>query len=416
MVKNISFEKVFYYTFAVYLLLGYLQARGWLQSNFLYAIIHIMIFIWGIQSFIMPQRRNNRIKNLMLVFIIYVVLSGFLYLMIDRPFSCYMDSVRNFILPMLLFYSGMVCRDKNRFYYVIGGSFVLILFLTLIPYITFAPWYIDYISSLRIRTLEVYDAGMIANMRFSATMASSYFVMYLTYPILCFLLNKVVIEKQNSVFLYIMIIVCLISLFLCQQRTAILFAFISVPFFLYFSKRKVGSILIFTILIAAILYFWGRSGLERTGDLSDLLGNRIQAMSFSEAFGEREAGVTKVFSVWKNPILGDGVGVYSHAAHYQGYISVNDCAWIKILVENGVVGLLIFLVIYILTLVRAIKYRKFFYQEILIMIFFGVAMIGSDSLSMVVLYPLLFWFTLGLVWNPRSITSNISQIEVNKKD
>ena len=395
-------EKGFCYCFSCWVVFTLFSALGWISHNYFYVLTKILMFLWGIWACFKYNNIIKGINGLMLFFIIYILLSGLVYFFNNRPIDCYLDSLDTFVNPMLLFFSGIQCKRKHDLISIFSIALVFVLIISLIAYITLSSWYVDYITSLRTVRLDadVDISYMESHLRFSATMASSYFVMYMCLPVLAFHLNKILIDNNGGVLNYVICVVCIISLFLCQQRTAILFAFLSVPFFLFFLDKRGRYAILTAVILIAIIYFFGEMALTgHFSNISEMVSERIEKMSFSEAYGERRDLVNRVFPVWSNTILGDGVGVYSHTAHYAGYISVNDNAYIKLLVENGVVGLLLYSVIIISTLIKAFKNSRLYCSEILIILFFSVAMIGSDSLSMVSFYSIFFWFSIGSVWN-----------------
>ena len=404
-----------YFIFPCYFIYMYLLARKMIPPVDIYAVIKLILISVGFISMSRIKQRNGA-YGFMVFFIIYTVLSGLLYLFIDRPLSCYTDALSNFILPMLMFFVGMDSTvNHNKFVRNFSIGFAVALLLTIPPYITLSPWYYDYIyNSWFEGSQSVGFEYRLDYLRFGAVFTDSYYVMYLSFSILAYFLQDVIINKSRDWVSYIVICLCIISLILCQQRTALLMTALSIPYFLIFRSGKIKALVPFLFLFFVVAIGVTMFQSVRMGDLTSLISDRVDNMAFSTAFGEREDKVTKVFNIWQNPVFGDGVGVYSHEAYRLGKTSVNDCAWIKLLVENGVVGLSLFILFIICTLIHAVKRIKYYYSEVLIIMFFMVAMIGSDSLSMITLLSLFFWFAIGRIWNSHPSTTNVAILKNEK--
>ena len=394
--KNNFFVKLFYCCFPLVLLCQLMMALGLVSSNYPLTLLNVEYLIVGGMS-ILYVNYNKDAKLLMLLFFLYSVLSGVVYIFNDRPISCYIDALRNYMLPMLMFYIGMNSSvDTYKFLKPFAYIMTIALVITLYAYITFAPWYTSYLTS-NVSAAEV-DAKL-NFLRFSGPYPDTYYVQYLCIGMLAYFLNKVIIIQEREIMDYFILIILAVSLIMCQQRSAMLFTALSIPYFLFFTKYRVKYLTAFVVLlllfVIAVYYF---ADADRIDAIIGLLSDRTENMTFSKAFGERQDKVFRVFSVWNNVIFGDGVGVYGHEAFYNGFVSVNDNGWIKLLVEQGMVGVLFFVFIVSVSLAKALKKIRDFLPEIFIIMFYMVAMIGSDSLSMVIEMSVFFWFALGRIW------------------
>lgn len=390
------FIGLFYYCFPFVLLCQLLVAFGLVSDNYPLTLLNVEYLIVGGMS-ILYVNYNKDAKLLVLLFILYTALSGVVYIFNDRPISCYIDAVRNYILPMLMFFIGMNCSfDTYKFITPFAYTLTVTLLVTLFAYVTFAPWYTSYVTS-NVRADEI-DATL-NFLRFSGPYQDNYYIQYLCVGMLAYYLYKVIVLKIRGKFDYFILIILVLSLIMCQQRSAMLFTFLSIPYFLFFTKHRmkyITVILLILFVVAVVAYYY--VDVDRTDAITRLLSDRAENMTFSKAFGERREKVLRVFPVWSNIIFGDGVGVYSHEAFYNGFVSVNDNGWIKLLVEQGIVGVLFFVYIVVISLNKAIKRIREYIPEVFIIIFYMVAMVGSDSLSMVIEHSVFFWFALGRIW------------------
>jgi hypothetical protein len=97
-------------------------------------------------------------------------------------------------------------------------------------------------------------------------------------------------------------------------------------------------------------------------------------------------------------LFGHGLGSASHQAHYLGFSSITDGQYFKILYELGIFGFFLFLAIIFFSLIRGFKFFNYYYIEVLIILFFVIANVGANPLSMPIIIAI-FWFSLGRIWN-----------------
>ena len=400
-----KYEKWFTILFAFWVLstLGY--ALGLHFLNIFLTIAKLSFLIWGISAFTSTNKSKSKsIVRLMNVFIVYFVLSGVVYIFNDRPIICYIDGLINCVLPMFAFYCGYVCQNKDRMYMYIAIVFLIICAFTIIPYLTLSPWYLSYLSESVTDDVD-FNEDYISRLRYSASFTDSYYVTYIGVPILAFAINRIVIQKQSDLVTIAVCIITIVSCLLGQQRTAMLFVFIVMFFYIMKSGTKYLMFFAPVVIISYFAYVSFTSSGYSDIAVEDLIKDRLEKMTFSEAFGEREGKVFRVFPVWSNYLFGAGLGVYGHTAYYNGFISVNDCAYIKLIVENRIFGICLFLYILAKSALRAWYYRKYFYCELLIFVFYIIAMTGSDALSMDIVHSIFFWYSIGAVWNQNLLST-----------
>lgn len=97
-------------------------------------------------------------------------------------------------------------------------------------------------------------------------------------------------------------------------------------------------------------------------------------------------------------LFGLGMGSCGHAAHYAGCEAITDVEYMKLFYEFGMFGISLLGFIIVSTLIRGIKRIKYLLGEVLILLYYLAAGIGSDSLTFFI-FSVMFWYTLGRVWN-----------------
>ena len=146
--------------------------------------------------------------------------------------------------------------------------------------------------------------------------------------------------------------------------------------------------------------------------LKDTLFERFSDLSIENAMeGSRTNQRETVLASWQDVMLGDGTGSKGAQARIAGKPAITDGGYIKMIVENGIVGVTLFSIIIILTIWRCIKYLKYFMLELLIIGYVLVSMLGANSISMNWCFILPFWFAVGLTWNDKILKKRIDNLE-----
>ena len=130
-----------------------------------------------------------------------------------------------------------------------------------------------------------------------------------------------------------------------------------------------------------------------------MLTLRTEDMTFSSAYNERQGLSNKLMAQWSYPIFGHGIGSGGPTSRFLGYGGVTDAAYTKLLFENGIMGIILFVILILSSIFRGLKNFKYYIVELSIICFVAIAMTGSNTLSLAYLYILPFWYMLGKIWN-----------------
>lgn len=107
-----------------------------------------------------------------------------------------------------------------------------------------------------------------------------------------------------------------------------------------------------------------------------------------------------LYSKWLDDItfLGKGLGFSSHFARvFNDNNMISDCDYIRILNEEGLVGISILTIIFATILIIGIGKLRHHFFEYSIVIFLLVAMIGAAPLEHLPLHPYMYWYCIGWV-------------------
>lgn len=325
------------------------------------------------------------------------------------PLACFVGGVKSFLFPIVFAYMGYVDKHDDQFntWYIYACLFCFICGL----YLYFSPpsYYTEFLIRSRdaawnTSTKYISENNVMDWTRFSSFFSSSYAIQYFGIPSLAISLvystrKNVAISKWIC---YIIALVSFISCILSQQRMAMAWA-IFLPLFLgvyYGAKRNYNILKAVIISIVIIFLLMGFIlSLERFDVVSEMVRGRFEQMNFVDAL-ESRTGQFQNFSRTTplSMIFGLGLGSCSGIAGAYGLEAVFDSEFPKMFYELGMIGIVLFLILIIPTIIRGTKFFRHLHMELLIIIFFLVAGIGSDSLTFF-LFDVIFWYAMGRIWN-----------------
>lgn len=368
-------------------------------------------FIIGIDFFALyllykQLNTGKKTKGWYLFFLWFVINLGsiYSYLYNGRPFNCYIEIIRPLIFPMLFFFYGYFTKDSdNRFYRIYLFSCIACFVIGFFLYFTMPPFYVEHLLNIKQNGLSDGTAEdyLIEFGRMSSFFSDSYAISYTSVPALAlalgFLKDKVFSKKT---LLISFAIICLLSSILCQQRAAIATSVLVLLFYIIYNKDFKVSRFIMVAGIASIIGFYFLVEYTRYDVISSMLNSRYDDFFSSESMDSgRSSQYERILEVWNNFLTGDGIGACSSIARKYGFRGVSDGEYIRILTETGVLGLVTFVILVLATLKRCVKNLENYHIEMCIIVFFLLAMIGSNSLSIHFLYATIFWFSIGRVWH-----------------
>ena len=348
------------------------------------------------------------------VFLGYSLLSIIFYAFNDTPISCYFTTLRSFVFPIIFAYLGYKYSVDHSFnkWYLLGCAFCFIVGFYL--YLGGPDYYTKFLADVRANLWygsgEMVEEATILNFsRFSSFFSTSYAISSFSIPSLILSLAYSLNNKCigiNKICIYVIAISSFIAALISQQRIAIAFAFFVVLFYgissTWLSNTKRSFNLIFfyvTVGVFAVFIIESIARFEWFDRVYDLVIGRFEAMNFKEAMADRTGQYSSFDRATPlSLIFGLGLGSCGHAAGAVGLKSISDGQFVLFFYELGMVGCFICGVILMLTLYRGMKYFKLYHAEVLIILFYLAAGIGSDSLTFFI-FSIMFWYSLGRIWN-----------------
>jgi hypothetical protein len=396
------------------------QARGFIPLSGYFMVPFLAVLFFSSLSCISLNYRKNK---LILVFIVYNLFTVTSYLFINRPVSLFFNDCIYFLIPALITFTGLSRKQvDNKFYDLLFWSSLITL--TIGYYIFFArpAWYQSFYNQVANSTWfssEYIDFNdVVESIRFSSFTPDSYYTEYIGMFVFSLGLVKMFKSPDNKLVYMVFNLIIFGAVLLSMQRSAIICCCLMIGvYLLYFlqNKNRKGQgkgnlkyILYALLILLVIALALG------TSEIVQKVLLRFTQMGASDAFeveGSRTEQIRTTLASWENFITGNGLGSAGSKARSLGYPGISDGNYIKLLVEEGVVGFSIFMILMVSTFIRALKNFKYLSMECCVVGALLFTMLGSDSL-MFTYYIVPYWYAVGKVWNPDYLnelkTNNIS--------
>ena len=346
----------------------------------------------------------KRITYLDLFIIVFIGLIAIYSYTRNYDFSLWYLGCRTELYFTIFFFVGKHPAMQNKDILKKGLlPFIITCIIGLILYFFPQPWYIDYKMSI---WSDQDDIGRFLEMsRLSAFWPYPYWVSYGCCIMYIYILSSSyrighITKKNISIMSFIVLIVLL-----TQQRAplimiasvTILYCIIILLFQPQKSKWRMWNsiILLFVLLSSIVVFAYNIMG----EDMRDRMFDKLEAFSEVTNFVEdRTANMNRDFRTKEVTFFGDGIGRYSHAAYFQGKSAITDQQYLKMLYEIGIIGCIGYAFILLTTIIRGLKNVQKNQFELLIIIFFLMAMTGANCLAVFEQHVAIFWLSCGLIF------------------
>lgn len=412
------FDRSLVYLFPVIMSISLIQALG-LSSAYtpwVFALYYIAIGFWSFGRI----HKAKYFRGLFLVWFIYILVSC---LTAGLPLSFVTEEFKRFIAPSLFVFVGMSCKEdkiyKSFLYATVVSIVVGFILLALRP-----SWYVAFLvnvfnnqwySSSAESASSIMETAFRFQSFFSDCYAISYFGSFSMCIILCdiYKKNRIINKTWLQV---IMMGVLFIAIIMSGFRVAIVYVLLSFMWMMIYGtytknhKKKVfiGALVAIVVLVLILLL----TDNEYVVYLRERLVERFSDLSYESAMeGSRNTQQEKVLESWENVIFGDGTGSHGAQARIEGLPAITDGGYVKMLVENGLVGISLFALIMLSTLKMGIRHMKYYMVELLIIGYVLLSLLGANSLAMDWSYSLLFWFSVGRIWNKKVLEQRVLNSE-----
>lgn len=355
-------------------------------------VITIIPIILGLQNILNRKIPKDTLYRWVFSYLAYSIISFLYYFFPDNPSDpmAYGYGVYYFIFPMFCYFATLHLNQHNKTLLLKSVVYLNCFMLTIaaLLFYTKPNFYSHYLTNTVLAHLnETHLSYFYYRLQgyFGSTAVGA--VAAITIPLVAFLNIK-------SRYKYIIVMFCMYVSILTYQRAAVFSGIIGSLSFILLTKenlsKKFASIICLLALFSYIFLVLNIQEHEKsekyiarfTQDLTDSMAGRGYSVTGKYFF---------------NFPLGVGLGGASSAADSNGYCSwgqVVDANYMRILVELGVIGLLIFICILVSVFVKSVKNQQL---NILcsILIICTIMLVTNTLDSYYVSHC--FWLFLGLV-------------------
>lgn len=409
----------FLYFMPLYMISQYLYVRGINTFIFLYHLPRLILLLLALT--LMLKKKDNAFIWLMLVFFLYNIFSIVLYAFNDTPISCYFGVLESYLYPMLFAWFGYRYSNDDSynkmFLFSCLGCFLIGFYL----YFTMPSYYVQYLIDFQTSGWTakegVTENTVLAFSRFSSFFGTAYVISYLSIPALTISLGYTLYKKPEVpiFWLYFIAIASFVAALLSQMRIAMAYSVAVLLFYGFYSlkaNRSSKLLVVYGIVIVLFFSFLGYlASLGRFDVISENILERLSEMDINDAMDQRTFQYAlSDRATWWSYIFGLGMGSCGGMARSVGLVGVTDGEWVKMFYEMGFVGMTIFALMVLSSIVRGLKHLRLYYIELIIVVYFLAAGLGSDSLVMNIPCAM-FWYSLGRIWNKKYYTTKLEYIK-----
>ena len=384
---------------AIYALNGFFSMLGYPPKlDLLYFIASLPLIYKNITCGRIFKQESINIYFLLIIF--YFTFTGFIHLG-EYPFSFFYQALRVQIWGMLFFFLGQSkLFADNTFFDKMRIPFLLVFISGIILYFWSPSWYTDW-------KLLRYDVSTDATkeyaydfFRLSGFWTLHYFISYGAYIFISYELYKISIHKSDW-YTPFLILIAFATLVLAMQRAPLLLSiacFLFYSIFLCFKKGKYKHLRLLYILITIIIVSLLPYILTKFEDI-ELIMNRMDVLLESDNFFSER---TKIFSKAFKYIsfFGYGLGRFGSTASQTGSFAITDQEWLRMTCETGIFGVSLFVLFWIIIILKGMKHFKRNIFEFSIIIFILVSMTGANPLGNDgIMHQIIFWICAGRIIN-----------------
>lgn len=183
------------------------------------------------------------------------------------------------------------------------------------------------------------------------TVQTSITAMYMTFGAIVAAVNAKHEEKKSKKIIDVVFALVFVTGILFVTRRGSFLAIMLILAYIYFdtSKSKASRVLLLIVGALFLLYF----GIDKIPGMQGML-DKFSRLSGNMMNGRQNIWEIALNNLWRHPLFGYGVG----RANVTGGGGSVDNAYIAVLVERGIIGMIVFFIPYIHTLVQTYSRRK----------------------------------------------------------
>lgn len=391
--RSIVIVRNYFLLFAINGLLGMLGLSAIAKLDLLIMLAATII------AFFYLSYQTNKLDTFIIFFIVSIAAIGLIQ---NYDKNLWYAGCRGQLYYMIFFFVGRYCGYKNIPILQKGvWPFLIVCIIGLILYVLSPPWYMNF--KLQMFEDNLSDGRILEMARLSAFWEYPYWVSYGCAIIYTYLMMRSLIQgymEKNKIF--ILLFIFLISL-LTQQRAAIFtIAFVTVIYIIigFFKRKKTGhvSLRVSTVYFLILTIFMAILFMSLVGeDMLTRLFEKLEVFENAATYVDDRANLFSDFKTKEITLLGDGIGRYSAAAYHLGKPAITDQQYMLTVYETGYWGCFGYILIGLIVIIKGLKSFALNYIELIIVLFFLLAMTGANCLSTFLQHIAIFWICCGRI-------------------
>lgn len=278
--------------------------------------------------------------------------------------------------------------------------FIIVCIIGFYCWINPPSWYIN--------TNAVTNFEEMQALRFRSIFSSSYNISYFGAILLMLEFFIIIKGTEKKVLHYSILAISLVSVFLTTQRAPIASVLAGFGVAIFYTKTCGGfkniknlSIVLGIGVVSLIIII---SNLEYS--MLDFMLGKYDSM-YENDYGYIQERLLHNKGESTFSLIGDGVGRYNmYADLYPPNYSKRDGEYIKLIIEQGYIGVVLNILFWGTTLIKSIFNFKNLSYEFCILIMLSICMIGANPLSTVDKYSFIYWMAAGQIANYRKYGKN----------
>lgn len=371
---------------------AFLMMLGFRDIGFILILTTIYVAVVSI--------KNIQWKLMDVLIVLFILYSLFSYLFSDYPLSLFYYGVKTQIIPILFYF---IARGKyiskiefiNNMFYPLLVVYLFAVILYFFPPGFYTEFKMGNISeNVSVKMLHEIS-------RMSSFWSHPYFVGYSSvFVIVSSLINIIVYKNTSKLYIWMLFLALFCQIF-SQMRVCLAFSFLFFFYITLYSYRHKlrASKILFRIWLSLIIIV-----ITVVFIIFTYLDSSFIEYILNRSIDSDENIITARFGLFdgftsKISILGEGLGKYGHAALLINQPSIADCEYIRLPVELGLMGALIYFIIICKSIINGLKIKYIYFYETSVILFFLVAMIGAAPLEMPGQQPFMLWFCVGTIAN-----------------
>ena len=289
---------------------------------------------------------------------------------------------------------------------IIRQSFLPFLFASIIGIYCFLyrpDWYMTMISNQAIEaSIYTTDENVFTDaFRLRSIFGDAYTMSYFSALMLIFLSFYCVKMKwkndnYNGSYITMLIIISIIVIVFCMMRAPIVCALLGFCLSLLMRRKLIRYFLIALIITPCVNILVNITFSKIDPNTEEYVKTKITSVTGK---GNDEFVKERLFLMkTEDTLFGDGVGRHSvRADFYIPGTMLPDGEYMKIIQEEGYIGLLITILIFGIGLIKGLKNFTHLYLETTIILMLFICMIGANPLSTANKHCFIYWIALGQI-------------------